>query len=371
MRLDSRAGTRARRSPTSAGRARLPPAAVVRAEGARVTLDASSAHRRLDPRRRARRRHVDRRHALRRARHGRRRRARRSGQHRRGPRICRSDSTGASRPTAAGWIAGAAARDRARESHVPDLRRHSGRQDAVTVTVASDDGWHLAGVHGGTVDVDVVADCVADRGLDAVVTPDAAGHRRIAHAVMDRAGQPPPIDAARAARADGRAAFGGPATGPPRLGRAQATPSARRSHRQAQGRDRIRARARRHEEIAMPNIGQFVLHSMANPPLKAGDYTLHGHVGYRRRPDGRLRRPHPRDVAALRAAARPDAVDVSAREQRGRVREPPAADRAEAPHAAVGAIRPRRATRRRRGSRSSSSPRAKPRSRATCRSRSA
>ncbi len=26
----------------------------------------------------------------------------------------------------------------------------------------------------------------------------------------------------------------------------------------------------------MPNIGQFVLHSMANPPLKAGNYTLHG-----------------------------------------------------------------------------------------------
>jgi hypothetical protein len=28
----------------------------------------------------------------------------------------------------------------------------------------------------------------------------------------------------------------------------------------------------------MPGIGQFVLHSMANPPLKAGDYTLHGHT---------------------------------------------------------------------------------------------
>ena len=28
----------------------------------------------------------------------------------------------------------------------------------------------------------------------------------------------------------------------------------------------------------MPGIGQFVLHSIANPPLKAGDYTLHGHA---------------------------------------------------------------------------------------------
>jgi hypothetical protein len=28
----------------------------------------------------------------------------------------------------------------------------------------------------------------------------------------------------------------------------------------------------------MPGTGQFVLHSMANPPLKAGDYTLHGHT---------------------------------------------------------------------------------------------
>src|SRR4029453_16752969 len=26
----------------------------------------------------------------------------------------------------------------------------------------------------------------------------------------------------------------------------------------------------------MPNIGQFVLHSMANPPIKAGDYVLQG-----------------------------------------------------------------------------------------------
>jgi hypothetical protein len=28
----------------------------------------------------------------------------------------------------------------------------------------------------------------------------------------------------------------------------------------------------------MPNVGQFVLHSMANPPLKAGDYTLQGRM---------------------------------------------------------------------------------------------
>jgi hypothetical protein len=28
----------------------------------------------------------------------------------------------------------------------------------------------------------------------------------------------------------------------------------------------------------MPKVGQFILHSMASPPLKAGDYTLHGHT---------------------------------------------------------------------------------------------
>jgi hypothetical protein len=52
------------------------------------------------------------------------------------------------------------------------------REDAVTVTVASEAGWHLAGVLGGT-DVVTVADAVAERGLDAAVRPIAAGSGRV------------------------------------------------------------------------------------------------------------------------------------------------------------------------------------------------
>ena len=48
----------------------------------------------------------------------------------------------------------------------------------------------------------------------------------------------------------------------------------------------------------MPKVGQFVLHSMANPPLKAGDYTLHGHVDTAGGPtadyDGHVRVTSPR-----------------------------------------------------------------------------
>jgi hypothetical protein len=47
---------------------------------------------------------------------------------------------------------------------------------AVTVSVASDEGWHLAGVLGGTVSADVVAGWVIDRGIDAVVRPVLPGN---------------------------------------------------------------------------------------------------------------------------------------------------------------------------------------------------
>jgi hypothetical protein len=46
---------------------------------------------------------------------------------------------------------------------------------AVTITVASDDGWHLAGVMGGTVTADIVSKWVTDRGVDAVVRPVLPG----------------------------------------------------------------------------------------------------------------------------------------------------------------------------------------------------
>jgi hypothetical protein len=56
----------------------------------------------------------------------------------------------------------------------------------------------------------------------------------------------------------------------------------------------------------MPNIGQFILHSLANPPLKAGDYTLHGHVDIAGGPtadyDGHIR------VASPRFAMPPDQI---------------------------------------------------------------
>ena len=51
-------------------------------------------------------------------------------------------------------------------------------EGAVTVTVASEAGWHLAGVLGGTDPV-AVADTVAERGLDAAIRPMAAGSGRV------------------------------------------------------------------------------------------------------------------------------------------------------------------------------------------------
>jgi large repetitive protein len=52
------------------------------------------------------------------------------------------------------------------------------REDVVTVTVASEAAWHLAGVLAGG-DVATVADTVAERGLDAAVRPMAAGGGRV------------------------------------------------------------------------------------------------------------------------------------------------------------------------------------------------
>ena len=48
-------------------------------------------------------------------------------------------------------------------------------KSAVTVTVASDTGWHLAGVLGGMASVDVVASLATGRGLDAMVRPVLPG----------------------------------------------------------------------------------------------------------------------------------------------------------------------------------------------------
>ena len=48
----------------------------------------------------------------------------------------------------------------------------------VAVTVASEDGWHLVGIVGGT-DVASVSDTLAERGLEAAVRPLAAGGERV------------------------------------------------------------------------------------------------------------------------------------------------------------------------------------------------
>ena len=51
----------------------------------------------------------------------------------------------------------------------------------------------------------------------------------------------------------------------------------------------------------MPNIGQFVLHSLAEPPLKAGDYVLHGTPG---RSPAAPTEPRRRTCASPRRASR-------------------------------------------------------------------
>jgi hypothetical protein len=49
------------------------------------------------------------------------------------------------------------------------------RSAPVAVTVASQDGWHLAGVMAGTAPIGVLADLLTTRGLDAIVRPVSAG----------------------------------------------------------------------------------------------------------------------------------------------------------------------------------------------------
>jgi hypothetical protein len=68
-----------------------------------------------------------------------------------------------------------------------------GGKSAVTVTVASDAGWHLAGVLGGMASADVVASWATGRGLDAMarpVLPGAGGSRTLQWITV----QLPPID---------------------------------------------------------------------------------------------------------------------------------------------------------------------------------
>ncbi len=67
----------------------------------------------------------------------------------------------------------------------------------VTVTVASEAGWHLAGVVGGP-DAVAVADTLADRGLDAAVRPIAAGEGSVAMSWNGEHPDPPRPERTRA-----------------------------------------------------------------------------------------------------------------------------------------------------------------------------
>ena len=87
----------------------------------------------------------------------------------------------------------------------------------------------------------------------------------------------------------------------------------------------------------MPNIGQFVLHSMANPPIKAGDYTLQGRQDVAGGPtapyDGRVRITSPRYLmrSTARASSKANSMaltvsgsaDAPSMSLRGSVMSPP------------------------------------------------
>jgi len=72
------------------------------------------------------------------------------------------------------------------------------RQDGkspVSVSVASESGWHLAGVMAASLDVAAVADLVATRGLDAIVRavlPGTTGSRTLSWLEPDREPNDPP-----------------------------------------------------------------------------------------------------------------------------------------------------------------------------------
>jgi hypothetical protein len=63
----------------------------------------------------------------------------------------------------------------------------------VTITVASDEGWQLAGVMGGTVAADIAAGWVTDRGIDAVVRPVLPGTGGSRTLQWIAAQAPPPV----------------------------------------------------------------------------------------------------------------------------------------------------------------------------------
>jgi hypothetical protein len=283
------------------------------------------------------------------------------------------------------------------------LANAQGESERPTVTIASEPGWSVVAVAGhATLAADAVLARIAAHGLEAALVPLVARGSGAAAAALTRLQWVGPrrsetrIGARRRRR---RAARRAAPTPVPRADGARARAAApswtRKTFRE--GRDFRRARRRRRsrtaaaaaatcdgrqarhhqalqtQALAMPSLGHFVLHSNFMPQLTAGHYRLRSEHTGRAVPGAGEGHARPGGGAALHHAGRADPVVVSAGERRGRVRRPPAADRAEAAHAAVGA-QPggqRGAVGGRLGSRSSSSPTARPSSPARRRWRSA
>ncbi len=207
------------------------------------------------------------------------------------------------------------------------LRRRARRATGkpVVVTIASEEGWSLVGVMGSSqLDAAGAIALVSARGLDAAVRPFAAVGRRTERRGHDAAS---PAERARSA-ADARTARRG------RCGRRAA------ARRRASAAPRDASHFRNGRGADAPT-GHFILHSNVMPPITAGRYELvteqtglpfdvapeHTHL----------------HVAAPRYTMPTDQILSSfpPANARGRVRRPAAADRAQAPHAAVGA-QPRR-----------------------------
>ena len=89
----------------------------------------------------------------------------------------------------------------------------------------------------------------------------------------------------------------------------------------------------------MPKRGHFILHTSVHAAAHGRRLSSRTQASPAAPPDA----PHATHirvtVAALHDAARPDPLDLPAGQRRGRLRRPAAADRAQAPHAAVGAQR--------------------------------
>ncbi len=180
----------------------------------------------------------------------------------------------------------------------------------VIVTVATEQGWSLAGVLGASgISAESAIASIAARGLDACLRPLVPGRGGGARLVWLGASQPEGSIRSPAGAAKSRGPNGAGRGSEVGNGTGSARPLRPALERPAAG-DRRQVRARERSD---------------------------GHAVRRRGGAD----PRERELAALHDAARPDPLDVPAGKRRRRVRRSPAADRAQAAHAALGA-KPRR-----------------------------